>query len=69
MRHLFRQRIRQRVIVTLKDERSFAGVLFDADPELIILRNSEALSRDGSRVHVDGELLLLRGDIAFIQRP
>ena len=69
MRHLFRQRIRHQVIVTMKDDRSFAGILFDADPELIILRNSDALHRDGSRIHVDGELLLLRGDIAFIQRP
>lgn len=69
MRHLFRQRLRKQVIVTLKDDRAFGGVLFEVDPELVILRNSESLSRDGSRVRVDGELLLLRVDIAFIQRP
>lgn len=69
MRYLFRQRMRKQVIVTLKDGTAFAGVLFEMDPEVIILRNADSLSRDGSRVRVDGELLLLRGDIGFIQRP
>lgn len=69
MRHLFRQRLRKSVIVTLKDGSAFAGVLFDVDPELIIMRNTASVGDHGERVAVDGEVLLPRTEIAFIQLP
>ena len=69
MRHLFRQRLRKQVIVTLKDGTAFAGILFDADPELVVLRNTASIGEHGERVPVDGEVLLERREIAFYQRP
>lgn len=69
MRHLFRQRLRKQVIVTLKDGAAFAGILFDVDPELVILRNTASISDHGERVPVDGEVILPRTEIAFIQLP
>lgn len=71
MRRLLRDRLRRKAIVTLKDGQSFAGVLFDADRETLILRNTEALDAGerGSAVPVDGEILLFRADVAFVQLP
>lgn len=68
MRHLFRQRLRKSVIVTLKDGTAFAGVLWAVDPEIVVLRNTVSLG-DEKRVPVDGEVLLERGEIAFYQLP
>ncbi len=69
MRHLFRQRLRRQVIVTLKDGMAFAGVLFDVDKELVILRNTASIGDHGERVPVDGEVILERSEIAFLQLP
>lgn len=69
MRHLFRQRLRKSVIVTLQNGAAFAGVLYDVDPEIIVLRNSASVGDHGERVPVDGEVLLHRNEIAFIQLP
>lgn len=68
MRHLFRQRLRKQVIVTLKDGSAFAGVLFDIDPDIVVLRNTVSIG-DEKRVPVDGEVLLERKEIAFYQVP
>jgi small nuclear ribonucleoprotein (snRNP)-like protein len=66
-----RQRLRRRVLVELKSGGSFAGVLFDADRESLVLRNAEALGIDGrgERTPVDGEVLILREEVAFLQIP
>jgi small nuclear ribonucleoprotein (snRNP)-like protein len=70
MRHLFRQRLRKQVIVTLKDGQSFAGILFGVDKELLVLRRAEALGpAAGERTPVDGEVLILREELAFLQVP
>lgn len=68
MRHLFRQRLRKQVIATLKDGQAFAGILFDVDKELLVLRRAEALGPDG-RTPVDGEVLILREEVSFLQVP
>lgn len=71
MKHIIRQRLRHKVIVTLKDGSSFAGVLYTADSEAVALRNSEALGlgEKGTNLAVDGEVVILRADISFIQLP
>lgn len=70
MRHLFRQRLRKQVIATLKDGQAFAGILFDVDKELLVLRRAEALGPgDGERTPVDGEVLILREELSFLQVP
>lgn len=71
MRRILRQRLRKRVLLTLKDGASFEGVLYDADRESIVLRNASALGVDGrgERTPVDGEVLVLRQDLAYLQLP
>ena len=69
MRHLFRQRLRKSVIVTMHDGMAFAGILYDVDPEVVVLRNSASVGDHGERVPVDGEVLLQRSEIAFYQIP
>lgn len=71
MKRLIRQRLRHRVIVNLKDNSAFSGVLYEADSEAVILREAAQLDAGPKRepVGVDGELLVLRADILFIQLP
>ena len=71
MNRVVRQRLREKVIVTTKDGAAFSGVLFDADSKALVLRQSEALGAadDKSDVPVDGEVIVLLPDVAFIQRP
>lgn len=71
MRRLLNQRLRHKVIVTLKDGASFSGVLYEADSEALVLRSAEALDSDprSGPVPVDGEVLILRADVSFMQIP
>lgn len=64
-------RLRERVIVTTKTGDSFAGVLFSHDTKAIVLRETEALGAGERRTNVvlDGELIVLLPDVAYIQRP
>lgn len=64
-------RVRERVIVTLKTGESFGGVLFSHDSKALVLRETHALGA-GERstdLPLDGELILLLPDVAYIQRP
>lgn len=70
MKRLIREHLRHRVIVTLKSGEGFGGVLFSADSEAVVMRDATLLSGDGTdRVAqpVDGELMVLRSDIAYLQ--
>jgi small nuclear ribonucleoprotein (snRNP)-like protein len=63
-------RLRRRVIVNLKDGQAFGGVLFDADRDVVILRNAESINgRDDRNLPVDGEVVILRSDVAWLQLP
>lgn len=64
-------RLRERVIVTTKAGEAFAGVLYSHDRQAIVLRETQAL-RAGERstdLPLDGELIVLLPDVAYIQRP
>jgi len=68
---LLADRRRRRVLVTLKTGEAFSGVLFAVDREAIVLREAVAVAY-GARsenVAVDGEALILRSDIAYLQLP
>lgn len=71
MKKLLRLRIRRRCIVTLKTGDAFSGVLYDADSEALVLREAEALGAGERRTNlvVDGEVLILRGDVSYVQLP
>lgn len=68
---LLRERFCDKVVVTLKSGSAFSGVLFKADERALILRDTQALgvAPSGDHVAVDGELILFRTDIDFLQRP
>jgi hypothetical protein len=64
-------RLRERVIVTCKSGDSFAGILFSHDAKALVLRETEALGAGERRTNLalDGELIVLLADVAYIQRP
>lgn len=68
---ILRSRLRQRVLVTLKGGEGFDGVLFDADNHALVLRNASAVGMGERKTDlpVDGEVLILLADVAFVQRP
>ena len=66
-------RVRSRVLLTLKSGEAFEGVLWEADSHAFVLRNvtafAESSTPDPTATPVDGELVVLAGDVAFIQIP
>ena len=63
-------RLRERVVVTCKSGDSFAGVLFSHDGKALVLRETEALGAGERRTNLplDGELIILLADVAYIQK-
>lgn len=64
-------RFRERVLVTTKSGPTFDGVLYSCDDKAIVLRSSSAVGEGENRADLplDGELIVLMADVAFIQRP
>lgn len=59
---------RRRCLVSCKDARQFSGVLWAADRGCLVLKQAVMVGDDGT-APMDGEVLILRDDIAFIQFP
>jgi hypothetical protein len=66
---LIAERVAVKVIVTQTDGAAFAGIVADVDQGWLLLREAEQIGPQGSRVAVDGELLLPRDRVAYIQKP
>lgn len=68
---VLKQRLRHRVIVTLRSGEAFDGVLWEADGTAWVLRNAAALAagQRGTNVALDGEVVLLVSEISYAQRP
>lgn len=68
---LLKARLRRRVIVTLHSGEAWGGVLFAADPQVWVLREATAIGAGENRTNlpVDGELIVLTGDVAYVQMP
>lgn len=64
-------RFRERVIVTTKAGESFAGVLYSADDKALVLREASAIGAgdNSTDLPLDGELIVLMADVAYLQRP
>lgn len=59
-----------RVLVNLEDGRAFDAVLYDQRGPLLVLRNATLLTPDEDPVTVDGEVVIERMKVSFIQtRP
>lgn len=65
---LLNDRLRERFVVTLLDGASFDGLLWDVDEHHLVLRDARTVSAQGSAA-VDGELILPRDGVAYLQRP
>lgn len=61
-------RIRRRCFVTCKNGASFAGVLWETHRQAIVLRDAQHIV-DGVVDPVDGEVVILVEDVAFVQVP
>lgn len=67
---IVRNHRRKSVLVTLKSGEAFRGVLFDADRDAMVLRSAHTIIGDGTDrlpVGIDGELVILRPDVAYMQ--
>lgn len=67
---LLKSRLREVFVLTMHDGSSWRGLLYAADEKTVALREAELLSAGSvTPTPVDGELLLPRDQIAYMQRP
>jgi small nuclear ribonucleoprotein (snRNP)-like protein len=70
VRRELRLRLRHTAILTTKTGDAFRGVLWATDRDVFVLRNCEHLDRQTSNVTaVDGEVVVLVADVAYVQFP
>ena len=55
------------VIVNTKNGKAFRGVIWSSWFGLIVLKNAEMLRPGGEAVPVDGEVVIYKQDVDFIQ--
>ena len=60
--------IREMYVVTLKDGQTFRGLLDSYDDGHLLLVEAEHLAGE-TQVKLDGQLLIPRSNVAFLQRP
>jgi hypothetical protein len=63
--------MRERFVVTTKDGAAFSGVLYSEDGKALALRDAEAIGAGDNKANVplDGEIIVLLADVAYLQRP
>jgi hypothetical protein len=66
---LLKSRLREVFIVTMDDGSAWRGLLYAVDDRTVALREAERLTPDAPGTPVDGELLLPRDQLAYLQRP
>lgn len=62
-------RLRERILVTLRSGEAFAGVLWEADDRVWVLRSAEAVNGNQRPVPVDGEVVVLTANVAYANKP
>lgn len=60
--------MRTKFLVTTKDGQTWEGVLMDADPSTFLLVEAALVAGDGTRTAADGQILISRSDVAYMQR-
>jgi small nuclear ribonucleoprotein (snRNP)-like protein len=61
--------VRHLVIVNMKTGRAFRGILWKQAGSLLVLRNAEMLEPNRPPVPVDGQVVIERTEVEFIQMP
>lgn len=64
-----RQLTRRRIIVNLVDGTSLDGILFRQDGPLLVLKNATYLAPDSPPAPLDGDVVVERDRVLFIQAP
>lgn len=66
---LLRSHIRARWLVTLDDDQTFDGLLWDADATHLVLVDAETVAANGDRLKIDGQLWVPRINVRYMQAP
>lgn len=58
-------------MVTTKDGATFDGVLYSHDDTAVVLRDAAAVGAGENKTNLplDGEIIVLLSDVAYLQRP
>ena len=64
---LQRPAVRRRVLVSLVDGKAMTGVLWSQRGRWLVLRQAELLERGSEAVSLDGEVLIDRAQVDFLQ--
>ena len=59
--------VKGKAIVHLIDAESIRGIVWEIDEHHLILRNAELLANDGTAKQIDGEVLVERHRVNFVQ--
>jgi small nuclear ribonucleoprotein (snRNP)-like protein len=59
--------VRKKVVVNLHSNRAFVGILWAQRGPLLVLRNATMHEPGGQPSAVDGEVVIERGQVEFIQ--
>lgn len=57
----------RRVVVNLKSDRAFRGVLWRRRRDYLVLRDVEILKPGGGTLRMDGEVVVMAENVDFIQ--
>jgi len=66
---LLRSRLREVFVITTTTGETWRGLLYAVDGRSVVLRDAELVEGERVQVPVDGELILPRASIAYMQRP
>lgn len=68
---ILRSRLRERFLVTTKDGAAFSGILYASDDKALVLRDAQAVGAGENKTDLplDGEIIVLVADVAYLQRP
>lgn len=58
---------KRQVILNTKSGKAFRGILWKLHPRMIIVKNAEFLKLKGETVPLDGDLVILREEVEFLQ--
>lgn len=58
---------RRQVIITTKTDRAFRGILWARRGPLLVLKAAELLTTSGPAVAVDGEVIIDRANVDYMQ--
>lgn len=59
--------LRRRVVVNTRSDRAFRGILWRKSMGLLVLKDVELLKTKGETVSLDGEVVIMRDNVDFIQ--